>query len=86
MAMKLPSNQEDREVYLREHRATGFVEAITDARRQALDTVIMTVDAFAGEPPVLYVALEYAHHSGVAITMASAKGLGPRSSRSRPSA
>lgn len=30
----------------------------------------MTVAAFAGEPEVLYVALEYASHSGVAVSMA----------------
>ena len=30
----------------------------------------MTVKAFAGEPDVLYVALDYAYHSGMTVTMA----------------
>jgi hypothetical protein len=50
MATRLPDNQEDREVYLREHRAGTFVEAVSNAQRDALDTVILTVGAFAGEP------------------------------------
>ena len=64
---RLPSNQEDREVYLREHRAGEFVKAVSDARRDSVDTVIMTVKAFAGEPNVLYVALDYAYHSGMEV-------------------
>jgi sugar/nucleoside kinase (ribokinase family) len=71
---RLPNNQEDREVYLREHNAANFIEAIVNARRDSLDTVIMTVKAFAGEPDVLYVALDYAHHSGVTVTMAPDPG------------
>jgi len=31
---------------------------------------MMTVTAFAGEPEVLYVALNYAYHSGMTVTMA----------------
>ncbi len=69
---RLPNNQEDREVYLRDHRAGEFVKAVDDARRDSLDTVIMTVKGFAGEPEVLYVALDYAYHSGMAVTMAPA--------------
>lgn len=69
MATCLPDNQEDREVYLHEHRAARFIEMIQDAGRQSID-VIMTVKAFAGEPEVLYVALEYAYYSGVGVTMA----------------
>jgi hypothetical protein len=68
---QMPTNQEDREVYLREHDAATFIEAVSNARRDAIKAVIMTVNAFAGEPDVLYVALDYAHHSGVTITMAS---------------
>jgi hypothetical protein len=71
---RLPSNQEDREVYLREHRAAEFVKAVTDARRDSVDTVIMTVKAFAGEPDVLYVALDYAYHSGMSVTMTPDSG------------
>jgi hypothetical protein len=67
---RLPNNQEDREVYLREHNAANFVEAVSNARRDSLDTVIMTIKAFASEPDVLYVALDYAHHSGMTVTMA----------------
>ena len=68
---RLPNNQEDREVYLREHNAASFVEAVTNGRRDSIDTVVMTVKAFAGEPDVLYVALDYAYHSGMTVTMAS---------------
>jgi late competence protein required for DNA uptake (superfamily II DNA/RNA helicase) len=67
---QLPTNQEDREVYLREHNSDEFVKAVTEAPAQGVDTVITTVKAFAGEPEVLYVALEYAYHSGMTVTMA----------------
>jgi hypothetical protein len=67
---QLPDNQEDREVYLREHNAADFIKAVTDARRDSIDTVILTIKAFAGEPDVLYVALNYAYHSGMSVTMA----------------
>jgi hypothetical protein len=76
---QLPNNQEDREVYLREHNATNFIEAVTNNRRDSIDTVIMTVKAFAGEPDVLYVALDYAYHSRMTVTMA------PDSGRDEPS-
>jgi hypothetical protein len=68
MATLLPSNQEDREVYLREHGAVRFIEMIADAARQSVE-VIMTVKAFAEKPQVLYVALEHAYYSGVRVTM-----------------
>jgi hypothetical protein len=71
---RLPDNQEDREVYLREHNAANFIETVTNSRRDSIDTVIMTVKAFAGEPDVLYVALDYAYHSGMAVTMAPDRG------------
>lgn len=67
---QLPGNQEDREAFLREHNADNFINAVTDATRQGVDIVIMTVKAFAGEPEVLYVALDYAYHGGMTITMA----------------
>lgn len=79
-ADRLPNNQEDREVYLREHRASEFVKAVIDARRDSVDTVIMTVKAFAGEPEVLYVALDYAYYSGMTVTMTP-----PDSGRDEPS-
>jgi hypothetical protein len=66
---RLPDNQEDREVYLRDHVAGRFMAAVDKTRKDA-DTVIMTVKAFASEPETLYVALDYAYHSGVAVTMA----------------
>jgi hypothetical protein len=69
---QLPNNQEDCEVYLREHDAATFIEAVSNARRDSVDTVIMTIKAFAGEPDVLYVALDYAYHSGMSVTMAPA--------------
>lgn len=71
---RLPNSQEDREVYLRDHRAANFIEAVSNTRRDSVDTVIMTVKAFAGEPDVLYVALDYAHHSGTTVTMAPDPG------------
>jgi hypothetical protein len=67
---RLPDNQEDREVYLREHNAASFIEAVSNGRRDSIDTVTMTVKGFAGEPEVLYVALDYAYHLGVGVTMA----------------
>jgi hypothetical protein len=67
---RLPDNQEDREIYLREHNAASFIETITNSRRDSVDTVIMTVKAFVGEPDVLYVALDYAYHRDIVVTMA----------------
>lgn len=67
---ELPRNQKDREVYLREHDAARYIEMIRDARDQSTAHVVMTVGAFAGEPDVLYVALDYAAEAGVTITMA----------------
>jgi hypothetical protein len=71
---QLPNNQENREVYLRDHRAANFIEAVSNARRDSVDTVIVTVKAFASEPDVLYVALDYAYHSGMTVTMTPAPG------------
>lgn len=71
---RLPDNQEDREVYLRDHRAENFIEAVSHARRDSVDTVIVTIKAFAGEPEVLYVVLDYAYHSGMTVTMAPDSG------------
>jgi hypothetical protein len=71
-SVRLPDNQEDREVYLREHNAGSFVASINGARRSSIDTVMMTVKGFAGEPEVLFVALDYAYHNGVTVTMAPA--------------
>jgi hypothetical protein len=67
----LPSNQEDRRVYLREHDAARFVDLVERARSEHADTVLMTVKAFAGEPEPLYVALSYAYHEGMTVTMVS---------------
>jgi hypothetical protein len=78
---RLPTNQEDREVYLREHGAPRFIEAVRNARRDRVDMVLMTIKAFAGEPELLYVALDYAHHEGMSVTMVPADGDGPSVSR-----
>jgi hypothetical protein len=56
----LPDNQEDREVYLREHDAGNFIEAVRNTQTKQADTLIMMLDAFWGEPELLYVALNYA--------------------------
>ncbi len=57
---------------MREHNAGSFIESISAARRDSVDTVMMTVRGFAGEPEVLYVALDYAYQNGVTVTMAPA--------------
>jgi hypothetical protein len=66
----IPNNQEDREVYLREHHAADFIAAVNSTRTSGAKTLIMTIGAFAHEPEVLYVALDYANTNGVTITMA----------------
>lgn len=66
----LPNNQEDREVYLREHDAGNFIEAVKGAQTEQADTLIMMLDAFWNEPELLYIALNYARDQGVTVTMA----------------
>jgi hypothetical protein len=66
----LPNNQEDREVYLREHDAGNFIEAVSSTQTKQADTLIMMLDAFWNEPELLYVALNYARDQGVTVTMA----------------
>jgi hypothetical protein len=66
----LPTNQEDREVYLREHDAAGFIDSVATAQRTKA-SVIMMLDAFWREPDLLYVALDYARASGVDVTLTS---------------
>jgi hypothetical protein len=65
----LPNNQEDREVYLREHDAGDFIEAVGSTQTKQAGTLIMMLDAFWGEPELLYVALNYARDQGVTVTM-----------------
>jgi hypothetical protein len=67
----LPDNQEDRAVYLRQHDAARFIDVVARARNDDADHVLMTVKAFAGEPDPLYVALSYAYHEGMTVTMVS---------------
>jgi hypothetical protein len=64
----LPTNQEDREVYLREHDAAGFIDSVIKAQREKAQ-VIMMLDAFWREPDVLYVALDYARASCVDVIL-----------------
>jgi hypothetical protein len=64
----LPTNQEDREVYLREHHKEMFIEAVKTTQTRA-DTLITMLDSFWGEPELLYVALNYARDQGVTVTM-----------------
>jgi hypothetical protein len=73
MTVKLSSNQEDREAYLRKHRAGEFIKAVGEAHRQSGGSVMLTIAAFAGEPEALYVALDYASDCGVSITMTPAR-------------
>jgi hypothetical protein len=82
---RLPDDQEDREVYLHDHRAGNFIEAVQGAHRRSAETVVMTVKAFAGEPEVLYVALDYAYHSGTSVTMAPERGESQPATSSAPS-
>jgi hypothetical protein len=67
-AVTLPASQEDREVYLREHDAGQFIEAVKSTKQDG-DTLVMMLDAFWGEPEALYVALNYARDEGVSITL-----------------
>ena len=78
----LPDNQEGGEVYLRNHQAERFITAVRKTRQDA-DTILMTVKGFGGEPEALYVALNYAYHSGVAVTMAPDTGAIDRAPRER---
>jgi hypothetical protein len=66
----LPNNQEDREVYLREHDAANFIETVKNTQTRKADTLIMMLDAFWNEPELLYVALSYARDQGITVTMA----------------
>jgi len=68
-AIMLPNNQEDCEVFLREHDAGDFIEAVNSTQTKQADTLIMMLDAFWGEPELLYVALNYARDQGVTVTM-----------------
>jgi hypothetical protein len=70
MPQALPNNQEDREVYLREHDAGQFVDAVRSTQTNKAGTLIMMLDAFHDEPELLYVALSYARDQGVTVTMA----------------
>ena len=74
----LPTNQEDREVYLREHDAAGFIDSVAKAQREKAP-VIMMLDAFWREPDALYVALDYARAIGVDVTLT------PQSNDGQPS-
>jgi hypothetical protein len=69
----LPSNQEDREVYLREHDAANVIEAVKSTQTEQADTLITMLDAFWNEPELLNVALNYARDQGVTVTMATTK-------------
>jgi hypothetical protein len=66
----LPTNQEDREVYLREHDAARFIDSVAASQREKAPVIIM-LDAFWREPDLLYVALDYARSSGVDVTLAA---------------
>lgn len=57
-------------MYLREHDAGEFIEAVQSAQTKQADTLIVMLDAFWGEPELLYVALNYARDRGVTVTMA----------------
>jgi hypothetical protein len=48
-----------------------YVEMIRDAHDQAAEHFLMTVGALSGEPAVPYVALDYAYHAGVTVTIAA---------------
>lgn len=41
-----PNNQEDREMYRREHDAGQFIEAVRNTQTKKADTLIMMLDAF----------------------------------------
>lgn len=69
MGNSLPDTQAEREAFLRSHGAGGFLEAVDGAGRADVQ-LLLTIDAFHGEPVVLYVALQYASLEGVSVVMA----------------
>lgn len=59
----LPTNQEDREVYLHERGIGHFIEAVKEAKAEP--PLVMLFDTFEDEPEALYVALKYARDENV---------------------
>lgn len=47
-----------------------LIEAVTEAKKQGA-VLLLTLDAFAGEPELLYRALWYAYSEGVDVTIVS---------------
>jgi sugar/nucleoside kinase (ribokinase family) len=69
MATETPLNQDDTTSYLREHKAAKFVSAVDAAAADSDRFLLLSLDAFAGEPEVLYVALDYARRAGVEVRL-----------------
>ena len=65
-SQQLPDNQEDQEVFLREHNAKNFIASVARAKEERA-FVLLTLRAFYREPDVLYVALAYASEQGIEV-------------------
>jgi hypothetical protein len=67
----LPTNQEDREVYLWEHGDGRFIDLVKSAKRNDEMLIIKLDDPIWGnEPEQLYVALSYARDEDMPVTIA----------------
>lgn len=63
----LPSNQEDREVYLREVGAGDFVSAMKQ-REKSGDVLVQTLSP-SWDSDTIYVVVEYAREIGLAVSL-----------------
>ena len=52
-----------------QRRAPGWKVAVTNAERDGTDYLMTTLDAFAGEPQLLYDALIYARNHNVTVLL-----------------
>jgi hypothetical protein len=65
---RLPTNQEDREVYLRECGLDDFVDALKE--RQQTGAVLVQALNPTWSTDAIYVAVEYIREKGVGVTLA----------------
>jgi hypothetical protein len=55
-----------------ELKAPEWTKAVNDARTEHTDYLTMSLDAFAGDPQLVFVALWYAYSYGVAVLVTPA--------------
>jgi hypothetical protein len=65
---RLPTNQEDREVYLRERGIRQFFEAVNHAKSSEAP-LVMLFRTFGGDPEALYIAVAYAIEENVPVAI-----------------